>query len=101
MTMMNSTGGDTEKYMVAIEDNFKRVKVLKQQLEVVRCKTKVDSETQTELQRITEMIRNENVSFDAFDDIMIRRLVECVRVMKDKRIIVVLKGGMQAEDRLA
>ena len=67
----------------------------------MRCKTKVDSETQTELQRITEMIRNENVSFDAFDDIMIRRLVECVHVMKDKRIIVVLKGGMQAEDRLA
>lgn len=87
--------------MVAIEDNFKKVKVLRQQLEVVRCKTEVDSETQTELQRITEMIENENISFDAFDDIMIRRLIECVRVMKDKRIIVVLKGGMQAEDVLA
>ena len=25
-------------------------------------------------------------------------LVECIRVMKDKKIVVVLKGGMQAEE---
>lgn len=101
MTMMNTTGGDTEKYMRAIEDTFKKVKTLRQQLEVARCKNEVDSETQIELRRITEMIQKEKISFDTFDDIMIRRLVECVRVMKDKRIIVVLKGGMQAEDVLA
>lgn len=36
--------------------------------------------------------------FKEYDDVVIRRLVECIRVLKDKRIIVVLKGGLQAEE---
>ena len=30
----------------------------------------------------------------------IRRLVEYIRVMKDKTIIIVLKGGLQIEEKL-
>lgn len=35
-----------------------------------------------------------------FEDIMVRRLVEYIRVMKDKTIIIVLKGGLQIEEKL-
>lgn len=31
---------------------------------------------------------------------MVRRLVEYIRVMKDKTIIIVLKGGLQIEEKL-
>lgn len=45
-----------------------------------------------------EVFQQEQIGFSHFDDVVIRRLVECIRVMKDKKIVVVLKGGLQAEE---
>ena len=53
-----------------------------------------------EFNRIISMFRDTDVSFDEFDDVVIRRLVECIRVMKDRRIVVVLNGGLSAEDKI-
>lgn len=98
MTMMNSTGGDTTKYMVAIEENFKKVKDLRAQLEIARCKQRNRSEMSVDMERFMEVFQSEQNGFTEFDDVVIRRLVECIRVMKDKKIVVILKGGMQAEE---
>ena len=100
MTMMNTTGGETGKYMSAIEDNFKRIKALRRQIETEKCRMDTDAGTQAELKQIIEMIRTDFISFERFDDVIVRRLVECIRVMKDKRIILVLKGGLQVEEYL-
>ena len=98
MTMMGTTGGDTEKYMIVIEENFKKVKDLRAQLEIEKCKQGGASELSVEMKRILEVFRQSRMGFDEHDDVVIRRLVECIRVMKDNKIIVVLKGGLQAEE---
>lgn len=98
MTMMSTTGGDTTKYMVAIKENFKKVKDLRAQLEIARCNQGNKAEVSVEMKRFMEVFNREEIGFIEFDDIVICRLVECIRVMKDKKIVVVLKGGMQAEE---
>lgn len=98
MTMMNTTGGDTEKYVLAIEENFKKIKALRQQLETEKCKVRVDEQYAALLEKMTDMFSSDSISFDEYDDVVVRRLVDCVRVMKDKRIIIVLKGGLQTEE---
>lgn len=98
MTMMNTTGGDTAKYMVAIEENFKKVKDLRAQLEIVKCKQGNRVEVSVEMERFMEVFQCEQIGFTEFDDVVIRRLVECIRVMKDRKIVVILKGGMQAKE---
>ena len=98
MTMMGKTDGDTAKYMTAIEENFKKVKDLRTQLEIEKCKQGNTTEASAEMERILAIFRDCAIGFDEYDDVVIRRLVECIRVMKDKKIVVVLKGGMQAEE---
>ena len=49
-------------------------------------------------EELNTKLYEEAISFDVFDDIVIRRLVECIRVMKDRKIVVILKGGLQAEE---
>ena len=98
MTMVGNTTGDTQKYMEAIEENFKIISVLRQKLELARQKADACSEANQELARIEKILSEEIISFDVFDDIVIRRLVECIRVMKDRKIVVILKGGLQAEE---
>lgn len=98
MTMMDQTGGDTEKFMLSIEENFKKIMALRQQLETEKCKNHADSQHEAMIERVSDMFSSDKISFDEYDDVVVRRLVECIRVMKDKRIIVVLKGGLQTEE---
>ena len=37
-------------------------------------------------------------SFVEYDDITVRRLVECITVSNDGRIVVTLKGGFREEE---
>lgn len=64
----------------------------------IRTKKKVTFQYLEYNQKKEKVLSEETISFDVFDDIVIRRLVECIRVMKDRKIVVILKGGLQAEE---
>lgn len=97
MRMMNSTTGDTEKYYASIQTNFVKIKDLRQQIEIAKCGSGSDAAYNNERNRLEELFKSGTVSFDEFDDVVVRRLVECIRVMADKLICVAIKGGMQME----
>jgi hypothetical protein len=47
-----------------------------------------------EIERFIKAVQEyDNADFTKYNDVMIRRLVECIRVMPDRSIEVVLKGG--------
>lgn len=98
--MMNKTEGDTDKYLIEIENKFSQIKALRNEIELIKKSAIFDDGFNNEFNRIISMFRDTDISFDEFDDVVIRRLVECIRVMKDRRIVVVLKGGLSAEDKI-
>ena len=100
MRMINTTTGDTEKYFVLIQTNFAKIKDLRQQIEILKCSLQHEIATNNEVSQLTDLLNKENVLFDEFDDVVIRRLVECIRVTPDKRICVALKGEMQRERQI-
>lgn len=97
MRMVSTTTGDTEKYYEMIQINFDRVRDLRQQIEFSRCRAQTDAAVNDEVNRLTQLFDSENVSFEEFDDVIIRRLVECIRVMPKDRVILTTKGGLQIE----
>ena len=46
------------------------------------------------IEEIKEMLSNEQMRFTEFDDVMLRRLVEMIRVDKERQITIFLKGGL-------
>lgn len=88
-----STEGDTERYFTEIEKLYDKIKVLRQQLEMIQTDINVQNSTDIEVKRIAEILENEDFSFTEFDDAVIRRIVECIRVMGDRSIVIILKGG--------
>ena len=52
------------------------------------------------MKRITEIIENEELRFTEYDDIIVRRIVDCIRVMSDKSIIITLKGGIELIEKI-
>ena len=98
MVMMASTSGDTQKYLSAIESNFMIVKELREKLRILQCDLNNRNEIEAQMNLITDLINQTDFSFEEFDDVVARRLIECIRVMKNHSIVVVLKGGLQAEE---
>ncbi len=98
MSMMTTTGGDVEKYKSEIKSKFEQVKILREKLDIAKRTTQLKEGSNPEFNKIMAMFKNPNISFNEYDDIVIRRLVECVRVMKDRRIVVVIKGGLTVEE---
>ena len=58
------------------------------------------SDKNDEIKRITEILENENFSFTEYDDFIVRRIVECIRVLSDKTIVIILKGGFEITETI-
>ena len=46
----------------------------------------------------SDFAQTDKDSFVEYDDITVRRLVECITVSNDGRIVVILKGGFREEE---
>ena len=100
MTMLNKTSGDTERILDQIKNNFEQIKILREKLNIVKESMKSDETVNSEIERMEKMFTDANISFNEYDDVVVRRLIECIRVMKGNKIIVILKGGMQVEEKI-
>ena len=100
MELMGSTSGDTDRFLNEIKNNFEQVKILREKLQIAKISAESDNAINSELERLEKMFTDTDVSFNEYDDVIVRRLIECIRVLKENKIIVVLKGGFQAEENL-
>lgn len=53
-----------------------------------------------EIKRITEIFESEDFDFTEYDDNIVRRIVDCIKVMKDRSIVIILKGGFEITEKL-
>ena len=100
MELAATTEGDTQRYETEIEKIFSKIKALRRELEIAREKAERSNDLSLEIKRITEVFEKEDLSFNEFDDNVIRRIAECIRVMSDKTIIVTLKGGAEVRTEI-
>ncbi len=98
MELMGSTSGDTDRFLNEIKNNFEQVKILREKLQIAKISAESDLTINSELERLEKMFTDADVSFNEYDDVIVRRLIECIRVMKENKILVVLKGGLQTEE---
>lgn len=52
------------------------------------------------LEDVKEALSDTELCFSQYDDVMVRRLVGLIRVMKDKSIVIYLKGGLSITERV-
>ena len=100
MEKMSKTEGSTELYEKALSELFEQLVALRTQYEQARAQSEQSESVNAEVQRILNILQNTEISFTEYDDLTVRRLVECVQVCGREKIIVTLKGGYQAEEEL-
>ncbi len=94
------TEGDTERYFSELEKLYAKIKSLREQLELVEIKAERNSNSNSEIKRITEILENENFSFTEYDDVVVRRIIDCIKVMSNRTILIILKGGFEITETI-
>lgn len=101
MLMMSAekTTGDPNKYEKEIIKKYEEIGILREQLKSAQAQAIQNNEVASEIENfIKDMESYEKTPITEFNDVMVRRLVENIRVMPNHKIVVVLRGGMQREE---
>ncbi len=94
------TEGDPERYEIELKKMFDQLVVLRGKLDLAKSQASQSDSVNAEVARIMEVLKQTDMNFTEFDDVTVRRLVECIQVCGNQKIVVTLKGGYQAEELL-
>lgn len=93
-----ATGGcDEDKLDSEFEKLYKEEQSLSERLAMLKSKNQTSAETQAKLDKIIDMIEHEKFELETFDNVLIRKLIECVKVLNKAEILVIFKGGYEVK----
>ena len=65
-----------------------------------KSQSKTSAETQKKLNKIMKMIKQEKFELETFDNVLIRKLIECIKVLNKGEILVIFKGGYEVKNEI-
>ena len=80
MDRVASTGGDVDKYEAELKKMFEQLTALRNLLETAKAQASQSETVNSEVARLTALLMDADLNFSEFDDVTIRRIVECIQV---------------------
>ena len=74
---------------------------MRSQLEVAHSQTQASEKVNQEIESIKAFLADTEINFSEYNEIVVRKLIECIRVMPDRKLVIVLKGGITIEEQIA
>ena len=47
-----------------------------------------------------EMLAHENFQVEVFDNVVVRKLIDCVKVLSKEKLLIVFKGGVEVKAQM-
>ena len=98
--LLERTEGDKGRIEKLIERQSEELAALREQLKMVKAKIASNSKVNAEVERIKNVLQDESLRFNEYDDRTVRVLVDYIRVMKEGIIVIMLKGGITIEEKV-
>lgn len=73
---------------------------LNERLKMLKSQNKTSQETQSKLDKIMDMIEHEKFELETFDNVLVRKLIECIKVLSKNEILVIFKGGYEVRTEI-
>lgn len=93
-------GCDEDKLDSEFENLYEEEQHLSERLAMLKAQNQTTAETQEKLDKIMELIDNEKFELETFDNVLIRKLIECVKVLSKNEILVIFKGGYEVRTEI-
>lgn len=95
--LIASGGCDEDKLDSEFAKLYQEEQQFNERLETLKSQNKTSAETQAKLNKIMDMIEHEKFELETFDNVLIRKLIECVKVLSKTEILVIFKGGYEVK----
>ncbi len=95
-----SSGCDEDKLDNEFAKLYQEEQQLSEHLEMLKSQSKTSAETQKKLNKIMKMIKQEKFELETFDNVLIRKLIECIKVLNKGEILVIFKGGYEVKNEI-
>ena len=92
------SGGNSEKYEAEIARIYSEIMVLRQQLKQAQQNMQDNIKANDDVCRAIKWLDENNIVFSEYDDKVVRRLVDTVKVNSNDTITVYLKGGIEINE---
>lgn len=99
-TMRERTEGNTESYVEQIKKYFASISQLRKRLAEVTQQLESSEDFQNEINHIDGMFKDEEITFEEYDDDIVRYLIDSIRVTDDRKLIINIKGGGNITEEL-
>ena len=93
--LIASGGCDEDKLDSEFAKLYAEEQQLSERLENLKLQNKTSEGTQAKLDEIMNMIEHEKFELETFDNVLIRKLIECIKVLSKTEILVIFKGGYE------
>lgn len=100
VNLIVSGGCDEEKLDSKFSKLYQEEQQLYERLENLKSQNKISAETQEKVDKIMDMIEHEKFQLETFDNVLIRKLIECVKVLSKTEILVIFKGGYEVKTEI-
>ena len=98
LVMLIASGGcDEDKLDSEFARLYQEEQQLSERLKILKSQNKTSAETQKKLDKIMKMIEQEKFELETFDNVLIRKLIECIKVLSKTEILVIFKGGYEVK----
>ena len=98
--LIASGGCDEDKLDSEFAKLYGEEQQLSERLEILKSQSKTSTETQAKLDKIMKMIEQEKFELEIFDNVLIRKLIECIKVLNKTEIRVIFKGGYEVKTEI-
>lgn len=98
LVMLIASGGcDEDKLDSEFSKLYQEEQLLSERLETLKSQNKTSDETQAKLDKIMDMIKHEKFELETLDNVLIRKLIECVKILGKTEILAIFKGGYEVK----
>ncbi len=94
------SGANAEKYEAEITRMYSEIMTLRQQLKQAQQSMQDSIKTNEKVLKAIKWLEEHEVIFDKYDDTVVRRLADTIRVNTDETITVYLKGGIEITEQI-
>ena len=100
VNLIASGGCDEDKLDSEFAKLYSEEQQLSERLTMLKSQNQTSEETQAKLDKIMDMIEHEKFELETFDNVLIRKLIECVKILSKTEILVIFKGGYEVRTEI-
>lgn len=98
--LIASGGCDEDKLDCEFEKIYAEEQEVNEKLLELRKNGSISADTQNKIDSAMEMLAQERFQVEVFDNVIIRKLIDCIKVLSKEELLIIFKGGVEVKAKM-